>query len=81
MILKAVSLSTGSNHEHVEKLWAEKGDLGLVAESLIHRKKQTTLFSKKLTVKKVYDNLQELATLEGEGTVAKKISLVSSLHG
>ncbi len=79
LILKAISLSTGSSPEHVEKLWAEKGDLGIVAESLIHKKKQTTLFSKKLTVKKVYDNLQELAKLEGEGAVAKKISLVSEL--
>ncbi|MBI2670766.1 ATP-dependent DNA ligase [Candidatus Woesearchaeota archaeon] len=79
LVIKAISQATGANSEHIEMLWAEIGDLGLVAEKLISSKKQTTLFSSKLSVKKVFSNLQALATLEGKGTVAKKISLVAEL--
>ncbi|MBS3146185.1 DNA ligase, partial [Candidatus Woesearchaeota archaeon] len=53
LIIKALNNATGTSIDQIEKLWAEKGDLGLVAEILIVKKKQTTLFSNKLTVKKV----------------------------
>lgn len=79
LVIKAISQATGSSTEVIEKLWAEKGDLGLVAEKLIASKKQTTLFSSKLTVKKVFSNLETLASLEGQGTVSRKVSLVAEL--
>ena len=79
LIIKIIASSSGEDSEKVEKLWAKKGDLGLVAEELMKDKKQKTLFSEKLTIKKVYENLRKLATLEGEGTVAKKIGLVVEL--
>ena len=79
LIIKALNNATGTSIDQIEKLWAEKGDLGLVAEILIVKKKQTTLFSNKLTVKKVYENIRELAELQGQGSVARKIALVSEL--
>lgn len=79
LIIKAISQATDSTSESIEKMWAEKGDLGIVAEKLISSKKQVTLFSKKLTVNKVFTNLETLPTLEGEGAVAKKVSLVAEL--
>ena len=79
LMIKAISSSTGSSRKEVENLWEKTGDLGLVAESLIKTKLQRTLFSKKLTTKKVFENLRVLASLEGEGTVNRKISLVSEL--
>ena len=79
LIVKAISSSTGVSSESIEKLWAEKGDLGVVAEIITTKKRQTTLFKNKLTVEKVFDNIQELAKLEGKGAVAKKTSLVSEL--
>ena len=42
-------------------------------------KKQGTLFSKPLTVKKVLENLKKLPELKGKGTVDKKLSLISEL--
>jgi len=79
LILKAIASSSGISDDKVEKEWAKKGDLGLVAEEFIKNKKQRTLFSKDLTVKKVFENLRKLSELEGEGTVAKKVALVSEL--
>ena len=79
LVLKAISLATGIGAEKVEHEWKKTGDLGIVAENLIAEKKQKTLFSKALTMKKVFDNLRKLAELEGIGTVEKKVSLIAEL--
>jgi DNA ligase 1 len=79
LMLKAINSATGVSPEKIEKDWAKKGDLGIVVEDLIKTKKQTTLFSKKLTINKVSENIQKLATLEGKGTVSKKINLITEL--
>lgn len=79
LVLKAINKSTGADALTIEKEWKKTGDLGLVSQNLTTRKTQNTLFSKDLSVKKVYDNMKKLATLTGEGTVDKKIALVSEL--
>ncbi|MCD4759377.1 ATP-dependent DNA ligase [archaeon] len=79
LMIKAINSSTGVSPEKIEKEWARKGDLGLVVEDIIGHKKQLALFSKKLTVEKVFENIQKLASLEGPGTVSKKIKLVTEL--
>ncbi len=79
LALKAISEATGVSAERIEKEWAKKGDLGIVVEEFLGTKKQTTLFSRKLTTEKVFDNLRKLAELEGHGTVSKKIMLVVEL--
>ena len=79
LMIKAISTSTGVSKDKVEQKWKGLGGLGLVAEDLVKDKKQTTLFSSQLTTKKVFDNIASLATLTGEGTVNKKVSLVSEL--
>jgi DNA ligase-1 len=79
LALKAVALATGASKEEVGKLLNKLGDLGKVSEELTKEKKQITLFERKLTVKKVFDNIRKLAVLEGEGTVNKKIILVAEL--
>lgn len=78
-ILKIINSSTGATIHTIEKEWASKGDLGTVVESIIKNKKQTTLFSRKLTVTKVFENLRKLSELEGKGTVSKKIQLITEL--
>ncbi|MBS3132041.1 ATP-dependent DNA ligase [Candidatus Woesearchaeota archaeon] len=79
LVIKAISSATGIEAEKVEKEWKKAGDLGNVAENLIKGKKQATLFSSSLSVRKVFSNLQKLATLEGHGSVDKKIGLISEL--
>ena len=79
MVMKAIAKAAGYSQSQIENKWRELGDLGLVAESLIKNKKQSTLFTKDLTVKKVFDNLQKLANIEGKDSVDIKIRIVSEL--
>ncbi len=79
LILKAIGKATGVSEIDVEKKWKTKGDLGEVVEDLISNKKQATLISTKLTVKKVFENITNLAKLEGKGAVGKKVGLVAEL--
>ena len=79
LIIKIISESSGINQSEIEKLWKKLGDLGKVAEEVLGNKKQSTLSSKKLTLKKVFENLRKLSSFEGSGTVSKKISLVVEL--
>ena len=50
-----------------------------VAQELIKKRKQLTLAKEELTIKKVVDNIKKLAGFEGQGTVDKKVKLVSEL--
>ncbi|MBU0628700.1 MAG: ATP-dependent DNA ligase [Nanoarchaeota archaeon] len=79
LILKAINISTGITIEKIEQEWKKTGDLGLVAENLVTRKKQVTLFSHQLSTQKVFNNLRKLAGLEGAGTVDKKLQLIAEL--
>src|SRR3989344_719151 len=79
LIIKALSTSTGNSKDKIEKLFRKTGDLGLVGEELTVNRKQTTLGSKKLTCDFVQNKIRQLADLEGEGTVNKKIGLISEL--
>jgi len=79
LAIKAISKATGTESKEVTKLWKKHGDLGLVSELLTKKKKQTTLASHILTIKKVLDNLRKLPELEGKGTVNKKIGLITEL--
>lgn len=79
LIAKAIALSSGENAKKIESLWKSEGDLGNVAFKLLSKKKQATLFSRRLTVKKVIENIQNLSELSGEGTVGKKVNMVSEL--
>jgi|TARA_Y100000034_G_scaffold77645_1_gene93331 DNA ligase-1 len=79
LVLKAINLSTGVSINKLEKEWTKKGDLGIVVEEQIKKSKQTSLFKTKLTIEKVFSNIQKLAELEGKGTVTKKIQLITEL--
>jgi len=79
LILKAIVKATGKNLAQVEQEWKKTGDLGLTAHNLVETKTQVTLFSQELSIKKVYDNLRKLPSIEGHGSVDKKMSLLAEL--
>jgi DNA ligase-1 len=79
LLLKCLSLATGNSTDTIEKKWKDLGDLGLVAEQLTGKKKQATLFSQDISIRKVRSNLIKLAQLEGTGTVDKKVQLIAEL--
>jgi len=79
MMIKAIGVASGESNAGINSEWKKTGDLGTVSYNLIKKKKQSTLGSHELTVRKVLKNLRELATIEGQGSVDKKISLVAEL--
>src|SRR3989344_4729695 len=79
IILKVIANSSGISQEKVESSWKKTGDLGKTAEEIIKTKKQSTLYSTTLTLKKVFENIKKLAEMEGKGTVDKKVNLISEL--
>ncbi len=79
LVSKAIVLASGRSSATIEQTWKKTGDLGDTAEQLIGKKKQATLATTQLTIKKVFDNIKKLATLTGQGTVDKKVKLISEL--
>ena len=79
LVVKAINKATGISIKEIEEEWKKQGDLGTVVQLLIKQKKQSSLFPKKLTIKKVHDNLRSLASLEGKGSVENRINIISEL--
>src|SRR3989344_7530834 len=81
LVIKAISSTFGIKDEEIYESYKKIGDLGEIAELFAKRKRQSTLFSKKLTVGKVFDNLIKILSMGGKGVVARKIGLVAELLG
>lgn len=79
LVVKALNVAYGHDTKTVEKLWKETGDLGDVAAKLATKKKQRTLVSHHLTVKRVYDSLRKLPEMSGAGSTDHKIKAVAEL--
>jgi ATP-dependent DNA ligase len=79
MMIRAIARSCGFSTEQIEQNFKKTGDLGLTAEELVKKKKQATLIKKKLTVEHVFDSLQKLPYITGEGSQEKKLNLISEL--
>lgn len=79
LILKAINKATGFDIYEIEAEFAKTGDLGKVSLEFVKKKKQASLFAKSLTVKKVFENLRKLASIEGSGSVETKIGYIAEL--
>jgi len=79
MMMRAVSRATGFSINEIEEIFKKTGDLGLTAEKCLEKKKQVSLFKKKLTVDYVLESLQKLATITGEKSQEKKLDMIAGL--
>ncbi len=88
LALRALSLATGLSAEELEAELKRTGDVGLVAERSLSKKRvkslldfvgQSQIGAKKLTVDEVYNTLDKVAKATGEGSQDVKISLIASL--
>jgi DNA ligase-1 len=80
LAIRAIGKAVGISDKKVLESFKELGDLGKVAEKLLGEcKQQTALFTQKLKVEKVMNNLKKITTLEGKGTVDLKINLIVEL--
>nr|XP_057942553.1 DNA ligase 1 [Doryrhamphus excisus] len=78
VLMKAVAQATGRQLDKIKSEAAEKGDLGLVAES--SRSNQRTMFQPaSLTVGGVFKKLKEIASMSGNSAMNKKIDIIKGL--
>ncbi len=83
LAIKAIARATGIEEKKLSEMLQKLGDLGLVAEEAVKKKKQTSLFAfeekEKLTVEKVYENFEKIARASGERSQERKINLLAEL--
>ena len=79
LALRAVSSATGLSSERVYSTYIKYGDIGTAAEDLLKTKGQGTLFSERLTLRRVYDTLFRIAKQSGSGSLDLKLKELGSL--
>lgn len=79
LLMKAIALVVGVKPEDVEDKQRDAGDIGRAAQELFLKKKQATLFSRKLTIEKVQSNLMKIATVSGNRAQSKKLEILREL--
>lgn len=72
---------SGLKKEKIEDMVRDLGDLGLVSERIIKEKQMITLEAEELTIRRVREIFDEVASLTGEGSRKRKILLLTGLYG
>jgi DNA ligase 1 len=78
-LLDVIREVTGASPEEVSRTYLRHGDLGEVAEELLSRKKEQTLFNEQLTLATLDQAFGKLRSTKGQGSVAAKMGVVKSL--
>ncbi|MDD3083967.1 MAG: ATP-dependent DNA ligase [Candidatus ainarchaeum sp.] len=79
LIAEGISKATGFTRKEIEESFSKKGDLGEVVEEMLIKKSQGSLFTKELTLKKVFENFEKMSLREGIGSQETKIKLLAEL--
>jgi len=79
LAVKALVRASGMKEGEVLSDLQKTGDIGQVAEIYLANKKQSTFFSKVLTVEHVYESLDKMAKTSGVGTVNMKTTIFAGL--
>ncbi len=79
MAIRALGLSAGVETSVIEENYRRTGDIGDTAEEVMKSKNQSTLFSEKMTIERVYHTLDKIARTTGSGSQEIKLRLVSNL--
>ncbi len=79
LLYDTISFVTGISKQDLKTTIGEMGDVGSAVEKLFEKKVQTTLFTEKLTVEKVYACFENIADASGKGAQGRKIKLLSNL--
>ena len=78
-VLKSIAVAGGTDVEKVRKVFHEKGDAGLAAEVVLHKKPQTLVPLGKLTIHEVFEKLHKIAESSGTGSQDMKTNILAQL--
>jgi len=76
---ESIAKASGYSRKEVHQEFKKLGDLGLVAERNLEKRKQKSLFSTALSVEKVFSNLMKISKVSGKGSQELKIRLLAEL--
>lgn len=79
LTLKAISTAFGIKNSDVQDKFRKMGDWGEIAELYVEKRRQSVLFSSKLSADKVFDNLKALVDIEGKGAIDRKLGFIAEL--
>ncbi len=79
LVVQGIAKALGYTKEEVGRAYKEVGDLGLVAEKLGSKKKQSSLFSEKLSIQKVFQNFVKISEARGAGSQESKLKMLAEL--
>ncbi len=80
LAIRALKMVTGFDESKIEELLNKIGDLGQVAENILSQKKsQLVLFTQPLSVLDVYNKLDKVAKMSGEGAIENKVKTLAGL--
>jgi DNA ligase-1 len=79
LAIKALAQASGRRQGEIEDELRKSGDIGLAAEKILAKKKQSTFFQKTLTAQRVYETLDKMAKTTGSGAVGSKMALLAGL--
>jgi DNA ligase-1 len=79
LAIKALSRASGQSENVIQAELQKSGDIGETSEKQLSKRKQSTFFTKKLTVERVYETLDKLAKTSGSGAVDTKMALLCGL--
>jgi DNA ligase-1 len=79
LAIRAIAEISGRPERAIEEDYKKTGDLGVTAEKFSSSKRQSTLVSETLTVKKVYDTFDRISRATGPGSIDQKVKLLCGL--
>jgi DNA ligase-1 len=79
LAIKALVRSSGRKESEFLTDLQKSGDIGDAAEKQLAKKKQSTFFTRTLTVEHVYETLDKMAKTSGSGAVDSKMALLAGL--
>jgi DNA ligase-1 len=79
LAVRALDRASGQGESVIQSELQKSGDIGETAQKLLAKRKQSTFFSIKLTVERVYETLDKLAKTSGSGAVDTKMALLCGL--
>ncbi len=79
LAVKALARAAGQSESLIESELQKSGDIGETAQKLLTKRKQSTFFSRKLTVESVYEALDKMAKTSGAGAVDTKMAMLCGL--